>query len=106
MKTVVYAPDGVAFSDEECERAARLFLALPSEQQAEIRVSTSNFVLAVRALVAENLFSWNDVQFKYNDLIIPVHQYGTLPHWPQGFCDMDQKLLSRIIRSRFPKKGD
>jgi hypothetical protein len=96
MKTIEYADDGigVAVSDFTCEQQAKDFLT--GDQEA-MCVSTSNFITAVRALIAEGFIPHTSVCFCFLGNIIRPDADGRLSIWPNGFCDVEEKFLCRIL---------
>lgn len=95
MKTIEYSPQGEAIADSAAEDRAREFLKGDTDT---INVSTDNFIYAVRALIHENFIAHTDVQFHFNDLFLHPDRNGRLTLWPSGFCDYNEKWLSRLLR--------
>jgi hypothetical protein len=96
LKTIECCADGLAIADQECERLAREFLD-PSSTNCDISVSNSTFILAVRVLIKEGFFPHTDVRFLYDGQYIHPDKDGRIENWPNGFCDIDEKLLCRLL---------
>lgn len=96
MKTVEYAPDGMAVGDEEAEPLAAKFLL--SEGDQTVRVSSSIFVDAVRTLVHEKLVPHTGVQLLFRGHVMPLDHRGRPQSRPHGFCDVWDGLLGRLLR--------
>ncbi len=94
MKTIEYAVDGLAIADYKAEETARSFL---KSDDTYIKVSTDNFVTAVRALIHEQLISHKEVEFLFQGTKLQPTKNGRLNHWPVGFCDLSENLLSRLL---------
>ncbi len=94
MKTIEYDVDGLAIADYKAEETARSFL---KSDENYIKVSTDNFVTAVRALIHEKFIPHTDVEFLFKGTKLPPNKNGRLNHWPVGFCDLHEDLLSRLL---------
>jgi hypothetical protein len=94
MKTIEYSTDGLAVADRKAEEVARAFL---KSDDSYIKVSTDNFVTAVRALIHEKLIPHTEVEFLFKGTKLPPNKNGRLSHWPLGFCDVHEDLLSRLL---------
>ena len=99
MKTIEYSVDGQAFADAVVEEKARQFLASTDENYT--KVSTENFVLAIRVLIHEDVISCSEVEFKYQDLSLKPNSNGRLTYWPLGFCDVNENLLNRLLKGNY-----
>lgn len=102
MKTIEYTNTGITLADCYCEAEARLFLTCPTRDT--MRVSNELFILAARALIHEGVVPHTEVRFLFDGQYIAPDKDGILPVWPQGFCDMSEKLLYRMLDIR--KKRD
>lgn len=97
MKTIEYHQDGVAIADHACSMSARMFLTMVGDQA--IKVSTDNFIYEVCALIAEKFISHEEVVFLFEGKSIAPNAGGRLQEWPQGFCDITEKALYRILKA-------
>lgn len=104
MKTIEYAPDGLAFGDASVEREAKAFLTLVCvfPEDHTIKVSTENFILAVRVLIYEGFIPHDQVEFLFDGVRLQPDKNGRLQHWPNGFCNTNKNLLMRLLA---PKEG-
>lgn len=104
---IYYSKDGKAISDFEAIHLARGMFSgnskLLSFLNNEFHTSSEIFILAVRVLIKEGVIDKDEVEF-----ILPVNsagvtqvmvadKNGNLDAWPQGFCDINEQLLFRII---------
>jgi hypothetical protein len=94
MKTIEYDMDGLAIADHKAEETARAFL---QSDDSYIKVSTDNFVTAVRVLIHEKFIAHTEVEFLFKGTKLPPNKNGRLNHWPLGFCDTHEDLLSRLL---------
>jgi hypothetical protein len=94
MKTIEYAPDGLLFSDAEVEAKAREFLLGP---ETSIKVGVATFVMATRVLVREDVVPYNSIRFLFRGEFLYPKDNGSLPRWPEGFCDTDDDFLERVL---------
>jgi hypothetical protein len=102
MKTIEYQPIGAeVFCDTDCETHARAFLT--SEGWDYIAVANELFITAARTLIAEGVFPNTEVEFKFQGKIMTVYPNGSLDHWPVGFCDTNEILLSRMLNARMKR---
>lgn len=102
MKTIEYSRLGDSFPDHDCETEARIFLSAPNHDDVkqDINVSSELFILAARALIHEGVIPHTEVRFLFDGQYIEPDKDGRLPVWPQGFCDMSEKLLCRMLDIR------
>ena len=101
MKTIEFHEDGIAIADNKAEDAARDFLK--DATQDSIKVSTDNFILAIRCLVYERRFPYDQVIFLFKGKKILLDKYSRIAHWPNGFCDHQELWLSRLL-AEYPKE--
>jgi hypothetical protein len=94
MKTIEYNIQGEPISDFDCDLLAREFLLREGDQK--IIVSTALFITAVRVHINEGLVPCEEVEFLYQ---------GRLQEWPNGFCDVEERLLFRLLPIRKNKHG-
>ena len=94
MKTVIFDASGQPISDFTVYQQARDFLLGPEEQ---IVVCNSTFIDSVRVMIHEKLFPNTEVVFSYGGEIILPDKNGRLPSWPAGFCDVNERLLERLL---------
>ncbi len=72
-----------------------------------ISVSTENFIVAARCLVAEGIYPHDQLIFMFNDQTLTLTKSGNCSGWPPGFCDTTMGLIERIIKVRAkPKKNE
>lgn len=96
MKTIEYCLEGKAFADGEAEKEARNFLK--NTYQSTIKVSTENFILAVRALIAEEVIDCTQVVILFQGSTMHINPDGRIrENQPYRFCDYHLNWLSRIL---------
>jgi len=96
MKTIEYNPSsGQMFTDSSVEFAVLRFMALPGDSY--IAVANATFITAARTLIHEGVVDHASVRFVYKDEVILPNSEGRLPTWPAGFCDLEERLLERLI---------
>lgn len=100
MKTVEYSPHGESVPDWQTEARAREFLTWPGD--GYFHTSSENFVTAVRVLVAEKVISHELVTFLFEGQTQQPTAEGRLEHWPNGFCDTNERYLMRLIEVMYP----
>lgn len=98
MKIVTYDPKGRKFSDDEAEACAAAFL----EFDHDIKVSTSNFIFALRCLIAES-DKKHEVEVHWNEHVMPIDCNGWLP-FAQGFLMHLEHHLCRIAKANKRKR--
>ena len=94
MKTIEYTSDGRSFADDKVEEEARHFL---SSEEDYIKVSNNTFVLAARTLIHEKFIPHTEVVFLFKGTKLLPNKDGRLEYWPDGFCDIEEKLYSRML---------
>ena len=95
---VEFSRDGAAISDFEAEGFVRHELS----RGHSIRASTANVITAARVLIAEGVFSYDEVEFVFNKSVMKPNKDGRLTQWPEGFCDHEEKWLGRLILRSLP----
>jgi hypothetical protein len=103
MKTIEYNIQGEPISDFDCDLLAREFLL--REGDHKIIVSTALFITAVRVHINEGLVPCEEVEFLYQGLLLRPNKDGRLQEWPNGFCDVEERLLFRLLPIRKNKHG-
>lgn len=99
MKTIEYSDTGIAFADSSVQMLAREFLLDPSIDY--INISTENFVLAIRALVYSDVYSYKDVVFTFFGHQLMIDKDARFAWMPPGFCDYADNFLTVLLT---PKK--
>ena len=64
---------------------------------------TALFVNRVRLAIAKEEIPFDQIQFWFNDELIPHRPDGTLTHWPKGFCDHNQNIIKELTLIRRPR---
>ena len=93
IKTIEYAIDGEAISDFQAENLAYNFL---KSKDNYIKVSSSIFILAIRVLIKEEIIDYTNVEFLFKGQKLKVNMDGR-GYWPDGFCDLEDDLISRLL---------
>lgn len=105
MITITYDLNAIlpALRDGEINKHVDLWqdLIKTCNDSEDIEMSIGNFLVLeeIRARVAENKIDCNKIQFKFapTQEIIKINEKGRLSHWPDGFCDIFDKILDRIL---------
>lgn len=99
VKTIVFDDqNGICVPDGQMvDKAKEIIDTLMSEEQECITISQCILVDAIRVLAKQGYFDVNRVVFKFNDEIIKFEPGGNLSHWPNGFGDMHDNLLSKLL---------
>ena len=95
MKTIEYRIEGIAIADEKCEQVARDFLLQPGD--GHMVVSSEIFITAVRVLIREGVVSNRQIRFLFRGQYLYLTSDGRSDTWPEGFCDCELMLLSRLM---------
>lgn len=103
---IAYDPiHGVPYADGTCWSLWSSLLAGCSTADSaviDIHTSTSNMVNALRVLIKRGTVSHEDVTILYKrpdgvpEMLI-ADKDGRLDHWPDGFCDFDEKVYDELI---------
>lgn len=96
LKNVIYThKHHHACADAEAEQLAREFL----EGTDEIyKTSSAIFITAIRTLSLEGIFPMDHILIHYHNQSIPLQEDGRIIYWPDGFCDFERKLFSRLFK--------
>jgi hypothetical protein len=95
MKRVIYEADGFPVSDFLVEKAVNDFLENPTED--EVSVSTENFILHTRLLIAQGKVKPESVIFEYQEEEFCVNQYGNFSKYVEGFADFASRNCENIL---------
>jgi len=98
VKYIEFNDDGVPYADGKAEAAALEFLK--DDTRESVTVSTSNLIMAVRALVYEGKFPYDQVTFRYHNHEMVMDRNARLRDWPNGFCDHNDDWLGRLLNPR------
>lgn len=103
MLTVVYSPNGVAYSDFSVESEVLYIILCYQLGQCDEQcvVSTENAIYMFRAMVIRGHINNTDICFEFNGEIITVDKYCNMSHYPKGFNDTIDKLLDEIIDYKY-----
>lgn len=99
--TVHYCPE-----DNEIEKVAD-GVAARYVQSTVDNVNLGNYVILmtsqalvvdyVRLAVAEGRIHHKKVQFRFENYEIDIDKCGRLSHWPKGFCDYTDNILTSLL---------
>lgn len=100
MLTVEYCKEGEVVSDfDVVSFVQNIIQDLKQGVDKEIKVSTSDVIHQIRLKVAQGGIRYDDIQFKYKDEILIVDKDGRMPHYPQGFADIDMDICDGIMNA-------
>jgi len=99
MITINYMKTGgLLYADGKAEESAKLLKEyIINNTNINLNVSSEVFINAVRVLIKEKYFDINDIQIMFNGEIIPFDQDGRSYYWPEGFCDITDDFLIRLL---------
>jgi hypothetical protein len=107
MLIIAYSDTGKPYADTTVEQMARktydTYKNLSANAMMTIYVSTENIITAFKMLVAEDYIPHTEIEFRFNDELITVDEFGALNHYPKGFCNVEQDNLFRIFKARRAK---
>lgn len=63
-------------------------------------VSTSNAILAARAMIARGNIQNTDICFMFNGSKLYPDKDGRLAEWPKGFCDFEENWLMQLMKGK------
>lgn len=66
--------------------------------------STSNIFMALKLKVALGELDHNSIIFRYNGKYIHINEYGAIPDWPDGFCDIDTQIAEDTLRAAMARR--
>lgn len=105
MLTITYDPTGgVTFDDGVVEQKVLGLYEMSTRGPVTLRTSNEFVVLAARALIAEGKIPHDAIEFVFNGYVIQHSKVGRLSQWPDGFCDVSDKLLMRILDAQNAKE--
>lgn len=105
MITIRYCPEGEAVSDFAVEGWWRRVLAY--DTSVLVRVSTTPPVTRARVAVCERELPPTAIQFEYQGRCQYPDSNGRLSWWPDGFCDITEKLSESLLApKRCPACGE
>lgn len=109
MITIIYDPlsSSPAVKDGEVEKIVDDIEWVSKDSKNHVvsqEFSNGLVIYEIRARIAEGKINHENIQFKVNDKIIKIDEFGCLDSNPDGFCDQSFHCARRILRARFPKK--
>ena len=75
----------------------KIVLAETQTSSMTLTVSSSLIIEEIRALIAEDAISNNDITFIFRGEEIHPEIDGGLAYWPGGFCDIYDNILERLL---------
>lgn len=96
MLTVVYSKYGKSNSDAMSEELA---LAIYSDK-THYTTSTDSLITAFKLLIAEEKIPYDGIRFVFENEELMINKMGEFENYPKGFCDTEQDMLFRILKSR------
>lgn len=101
MLTIIFdSVDGVTFPDGVVEQEVLRFYEVSTRGPVTLRTSSELVVHAARALIAEGKIPHEAIEFVFDGSVIRHSKAGRMQHWPDGFCDVSDKLLMRILNAQ------
>ncbi|RXZ78124.1 hypothetical protein EBB07_29155 [Paenibacillaceae bacterium] len=101
MLTIEYINTGKSYSDFEVEEKAKEIIDTHLDylnQDMIYRTSSENLINSIRLYIVESKINpegW--LQFKCQDDVMAVNRFGNPEYWAKGFCDSNEKRISRMF---------
>jgi len=67
-------------------------------------VSTSILFFAIRLAICNGEIDESKINFKYQNKILEIDEYGKIHHWPNGFADAEFNLVRNILSCSATKR--
>lgn len=98
MLKVIYHKDGDLVADKEAmDTAIRLISRYNDREINRIKIANESVFQALRICVKRELINHKDICFKYDGVEIFIDKFGYLSEWPDGFCDVFEKMMEEMI---------
>lgn len=92
---ITYNPEkGICVPDGRTYDVAKEIL---DHQIKNIYVSQEAIIHWIRVLVKEGYIDNEKIVFKFNDIYLNVDKYGVIDYYPEGFCDLTEQYLERLL---------
>ena len=109
--TVEYDPDnGHVFRDNEAEAWVNEIIETARTEDRDDWVVTVGSALLIdyfRLQLAREVLTVDEILFTYNGLPLVHTQTGRFHHWPKGFCDKTDKILTELLEKEYvPGSGN
>lgn len=106
MLTVIYNPDsGVAVPDGKvADTVTRWIEQFSKGEITMIEAGTETLINEIRLAVLNDQIPFGEIQFQYQNEIIPHDEYGKLRTWPKGFCCLITRQVGELIRGASKKR--
>ena len=85
--------DGLCVPDYKVMETAQKII----NEKKDVSVSQGLLIDAIRVLVKEKQIDNNDFVIYFNNIILLVDKYGMVDHWPNGFCNVHENILNRLL---------
>ena len=109
MITLEYCEDGEPVSDFNYRHWLEKFtltIRAGLDIDANYKVSTSLPIIAVRHEIAKGEIDHQKIIFKFGEHHLRSNEYGVMDNWPEGYCDIDLDLCSKILRLGAKKRKE
>lgn len=77
----------------------------PEITEGLFRVSTSLPISAIKLEIAKGNINHKEIQFKFKDKLFQPNKYGAILDWPDGFCDIEAKIMEENLIITFKRKN-
>lgn len=98
--TVIYDPKGgISCKDSEAESLVVDLIEnfFNAGRNLEVKLGTTLLVDYFRLYMCRGKIGANNIEFKFNDQILPHDDAGRFTNWPNGFCDYGKKVIAEIL---------
>jgi hypothetical protein len=90
---VNYYPEGIAVSDfEDIEKL------IMEHYWSNHNVNTSSQLVVEMARILFLEGKIDSLQIQFNGQVIKIKDNGMFESWPEGFCDLNEKLARRLLK--------
>ena len=79
------------------DKAKRIFNISREKKDYTFVTNSSLFVYAIRTLIKEGVIPLDEVKLQYDGIDLDVLQNARIRYWPDGFCDVWDEFLERLI---------
>ena len=101
MKLIIEynAKHGYAVPDGHTEYYVDTIIAnfLKQEEDMVVSVATALFVDFFRVRLAGGAIKPDQIEFMFENKVLEHDRYGTLRHWPKGFCDIPIEPMEQLL---------
>jgi hypothetical protein len=98
--TLVYDADGdIYLCDGKAEEWVNTYLDtfLENKKDQRIVVGSALIIDFFRLKLAQGVIKTDQIEFVFNDKTLEHNRYGTIKHWPKGYCDIPIEPMEKLL---------